>query len=95
MFRRKISRNLTNKSAVWVNKFEHTGSTCHQAGPQALHMQVYLGLSPKKLFQKPNLGEFQMKTVFCSYSVAVVMTHDSRVRENKLYLQILGTFYIL
>jgi hypothetical protein len=78
-----------------VNKFEQTGSTCHQAGPQALHMQVYSGLSPKKLFKKPNLREFQMKTVFSSYSVVVVMTHNSRAREKKLYLQISGTFYIL
>jgi hypothetical protein len=77
-----------------VNKFEHTGSTCHQAGPQALHMQVYSGLSPKKLFKKPNLGESQMKTVFSSCSVVVVMTRDSRAREKKLYLQISGPRYV-
>jgi hypothetical protein len=41
------------------------------------YIQVY---HPKKLFKKPNLGEFQIKTVFSSYSVVVVMTHDSRAR---------------
>jgi hypothetical protein len=29
-----------------------------------MHMQVYSGLSPKKPFKKPNLGESQMKVVF-------------------------------
>jgi hypothetical protein len=61
-----------------VNKFEHTGSTCHQAGPQALHMQVYSGLSPKKLFKKPNLGESQMKAVFSGNSAAVVFINQLR-----------------
>jgi hypothetical protein len=29
-----------------------------------MHMQVYSGLSPKKTFKKPNLGEPQIKAVF-------------------------------
>jgi hypothetical protein len=39
-------------------------------------MLVYTGLSPKKHLKKPHLGESQMKTVFSSYSVVVVMTRD-------------------
>jgi hypothetical protein len=46
-------------------------------------MQVYTGLSPKKHLKKQNLGECQMKTVFSSYSVVVVMTRNSRAAREK------------
>jgi hypothetical protein len=53
------------KSAVWVNHRNwNTLEVPVIKQVSKMHMQVYSGLSPKKPFKKPNLGESQMKAVF-------------------------------
>jgi hypothetical protein len=61
----------------------HWKTPVYQAGLQDA-LQVYTDFSPKKHHKKPNLWDSQMKTVFSSFSVVVVMTHDSRARKKKL-----------
>jgi hypothetical protein len=76
-----------NKSAVWVNHRNwNTLEVPVIKQVSKMHMQVYSGLSPKKPFKKPNLGDSQMKAVFrqlcCCCVLKSAVPHHQRAKSR-------------
>jgi hypothetical protein len=66
-----IKNKLETDLKMWMN---HTlEDTCPSSRSPRCNAGIYRFIPPKNL-KKPNLGDSQMKTVFSSYSVVVVMT---------------------